>query len=915
MINGDLLIRCRKDEHTYELIPHDKLIGDFPRHMVEQCAHWICLETKEVEFRPINKQWEEDDDNPRLYYGIFEMRNKNRKYLDIHSSSAEMIHAVLHPLEWPDSIQISISVDSSSLGLEIILPRLNLNIFLNENEELEFKQFRGMVVDQNQSVDILIGLKNRLVLRHKNVENSCVRRKVVIPYGEVTYGIIGYHVKVEIDTGLRGKVAYFTYDVDRTLCQLTSDTTLLSRLYKIYLNALTSHCLPDTLTLRTGTEEALYDLYSAATWSFKDLKQEERNMFERIAKITPARTYYPEHLKCMKMEAWNELPSLSQHEGFCIAVEEILEHSSRFEIFRKSCEPTSSDISTKLELVERAAARNSKFRVEEFGGSYVDLGVDKVYDSRDLICLRSSPEATICAVARNTDAWSTSLNVSKNILKQYEVWGPLSSCIDGARAIQLGHNMGWLDENINLKTMWCSLYDACTRATKKNRYGLMFVLSELAYANNKVELPLIWTLLAFATVPEFAKSPMPNYISYDLSYGYDANRDTIKKTIKESAIEFENSNESCVNAISNECEEDRKGRGLSLYKKNLKDQTANLETNFYRQWVCSQPIFPASSSSPLIIFDKMESRIKNLFGHWFKNRQLRLHTLEIQEYLDACHTPAEPLSGYAFPHSSFLHVPGEDKSARVSLAELFIPLKPQNYPVRTEVICIPPPKPLRVHDDENSSDSIGAPLKKLLARLEIEGDTTYFKGLYVKDLRYSLQELQKLAKDESCQEAYDAFHYKNNLHLCKEELNKTFNFIKENLEKPQLSSSTRRFLQLAGLWPRISPKSLLGLLSRPVRDHMQREKLVEYGLAIARFQRAERMYALSLVNNKKELMKEVQNPGHRDWDPMEHPEWLLLEIESGILIRPIQAKIAYRMMAPDPGVVQLNMGEGKSSGK
>jgi hypothetical protein len=913
MANGDLLIRCRKGEHTFELIPHDKLRGDFPRHMVEQYAHWICLETKVVEFRPINNQWKEDTDNPRLYYGIFEMRDANRKYLDIHSSSAEMIHAILHPLERPDSIQISIRADSSA-ELEIILPRLNLNIFLNENEELEFRQFRGMVVDQNQSLDTLIGLKNRLVLRHKDVE-SCVRRKLVIPYGEVTYGIIGHHVEVAIDTGLGDKVAYFTYDVDRTLCQLTSDTTLLSRLYKIYLNALTSHCLPDPLTLRTGTEEALYDLYSAATWSFKDLKQEERDMFEHIAKITPTRAYYPEHLKCMKMEAWNNLPSLSQHEGFCIIVEEILRHSCRFEIFRNSCEPTRSDISTHLELVERAAARNSNFRVEEFGGSYVDLGVDKAYDSRDLKCLKSSLEATVCAVARNTDAWSTSLNISKNILKQYEVWGSLSSCTDDAGAIQLGHNMEWLDEKIDLKSMWCSLYDACTRATKKNRFGLMFVLSELAYANNKIELPLIWTLLAFATIPEFAKSPMPDYIRYDLCYGYDANMDTIKKIIKESAIEFENSSESRVNAISFENEEDLQERRWDLYKTNLEKQTANLTTHFYQQWVCSQPIFPAKSSFPLIIFDKIESRIGDLFEHWFQNHRLRLHALKIQKYLDACYTPAEPLSGYAFPHSSFSHELGQDQSARVSLAELCISLEPKNYSVRTEVIRLPPQKPLCVRDDENSRESIGAPLKELLARLEIEGDTTDFKKLYVEDLRYSFQELQKLTKDESRPETRDAFHYKNNLHLCKEKLNRTFDFIKKKLKKPHLSKSARQFLQLAGLWPRISPKSLLRLLSRPVKDHMQREILVEYGLAIASFQRAERMYALSLADNKKELMKEVQNPGYRDWNPMEHPEWLLLEIESGILIRPIQAKIADRMMAPDPGVVQLNMGEGKSSGK
>jgi hypothetical protein len=628
-------------------------------------------------------------------------------------------------------------------------------------------------------------------------------------------------------------------------------------------------------------------LYSAATWSFKNLEEEERDMLERIAETTPARAYYPENLKCMKTEAWNNLPSLSQHGGLYIAVEEILGHSSRFEIFRKSCGPTSSSIFTELELVERAAARNSNFRVEEFGGSYVELGIDKTYDSRDLECLGSSLEATVCAVARNTDAWSTSLDVSKNILQQYKVWRSLSKFTDGPRAIQLGHNMEWLDENIDLKTMWCSLYDACTRATKENRYDLMFVLSELAYANNKVELPLIWTLLAFATVPEFEKSPMPDYVSYNLRNGYDAKMNTLKKMIKKSATKFEDSDESRVTAISNESKEDRKERGLSLYKTNLKNQTANLATNFYRQWICSQPIFP-ESSSPLIIFDKMESRIKNLFKHWYQNHQLRLHAVKIQEYLDACHTPAESLSEYTFSHP-FSHVPRQDQGARVSLAEL---------------LC--------VRDDENSRELIGAPLEKLLARLEIEGDTTGFEGLYVRELRSSLQELQKL---ETCPETHDVFHYKNNLHLCKEKLNRTFDSIKENFETPHLSPSTHRFLQLAGLWPRISPKSLLRLLSRPVRDHTQREKLVEYGLAIARFQRAERMYALSLGDNEKELMKEVQNPGHRDWDPMEQPEWLLLEIESGILIRPIQAKIAGRMMASDPGVVQLNMGEGKSSGK
>ena len=58
------------------------------------------------------------------------------------------------------------------------------------------------------------------------------------------------------------------------------------------------------------------------------------------------------------------------------------------------------------------------------------------------------------------------------------------------------------------------------------------------------------------------------------------------------------------------------------------------------------------------------------------------------------------------------------------------------------------------------------------------------------------------------------------------------------------------------------------------------------------------------------------NVGHSNWIPHQHPESLLLEIESGILIRGVQEEIAAEMRDPSTStnsVMQLNMGEGKSS--
>jgi Protein of unknown function (DUF3638) len=53
-------------------------------------------------------------------------------------------------------------------------------------------------------------------------------------------------------------------------------------------------------------------------------------------------------------------------------------------------------------------------------------------------------------------------------------------------------------------------------------------------------------------------------------------------------------------------------------------------------------------------------------------------------------------------------------------------------------------------------------------------------------------------------------------------------------------------------------------------------------------QRAERMVACG--KRDSDILSELTNGGHTNWDPMEFSEWLLLEVESNILIRPEQCK-------------------------
>jgi Protein of unknown function (DUF3638) len=69
-----------------------------------------------------------------------------------------------------------------------------------------------------------------------------------------------------------------------------------------------------------------------------------------------------------------------------------------------------------------------------------------------------------------------------------------------------------------------------------------------------------------------------------------------------------------------------------------------------------------------------------------------------------------------------------------------------------------------------------------------------------------------------------------------------------------------------------------------------------------------------LKRDQSKLLEEWRNPGHQNWSPLEFPDWLLLEIESDLLIRCEQIDVAHAIISPASGsnsVLQMNMGKGK----
>ena len=188
-----------------------------------------------------------------------------------------------------------------------------------------------------------------------------------------------------------------------------------------------------------------------------------------------------------------------------------------------------------------------------------------------------------------------------------------------------------------------------------------------------------------------------------------------------------------------------------------------------------------------------------------------------------------------------------------------------------------------------------------------EPSATGFHHRYANALRQSITAYQQLP---TVSRASSRVEYERRL-LALESLMKEI--------KSSLSPISERdaVLLRSGLWPRITPRNLLAMLTISRRNSVKgqwKEAIVEYAKAVTMVQRAKRISKLG--QTEAEWERELTNTGRIGWDPMENMDWILVELESNLLIRPIQAKIAAEMLRPATGrnsVMQLNMGEGKSS--
>ena len=835
------------------------------------------------------------------------------RLIDVRSATATMIANVLAPLEFAQFIVVSYRDGV----VRVALPRLKLDFRITEGFKLECKQFPGMIVDADQHIGAFIGLENFLVVRL----GDTLKRSVFVPYGKVRSSQQHPHTIVQIDTAGVDRVKYHLYSIDTILGRLVGNGSLTSHLYKIYLHAVTSHCHPDPLTRRTGTEEALAGLRAAATKSIQGVEANsiDAHLFQLIAALSPVRVYYPMHLKCMQQVRWNTgLPPLAQHEEFSAGVKKVSDYAELLEKFEGVNGSIGLQNSGKEYLAKRAAVKNAVFLSEQFGGSMVENTEDRLYEARDLVN-GSSDEARVFYTATLVDRYAGGrLNVHPNLLHMLENLGAIKGPLPSGETLKLGYDDKWLDPVI--QNVWVSLYDGL-RGTGKfsEKYNCMFLLSTLVYLG-KIDLTLIETLLAFKVNRAFRWIEPPDHSSYNLQEGYEPNVGILSSAISSHVVDFSDSSESKMPSRSFYSERENHERRSQAFSKNKGTQVAALSKKILSAWPCRQPTIDDLDDYPLIRVPKVLEALIPWFESWNRNSNFRRHISEVQEALDAIRNNRDPVFQY---HHFEPCASGTTPRIRTTIRF-------------TDLLgCIPPtlpPCPVELGQDifiRKSSTHPGpnegglkALLRDFRRRMHMSGGQ--FRERYSDGLEASLEAFHAENTESYTFNLTDVQHLREKLTPLLDTSQIYMKGVFEAIEV-QLGPSSLRGSSMApkaGLWPRVSPVLLLQQLaigSATVPPEWK-SVLVTYGISITMVQRLGRL--LCLLSHEKDqnlgtdFLKELENRGHQGWDPHLHPDWLLIEIENDFLIRRVQAEIAELMIEPPENrnsIMQLCMGEGKTS--
>lgn len=908
MRNSRAVIRTEGKNGLFEFVPCEIFESsgtwdfDLPMSLLSACTHWLNLNTGILEVRRHPSTWNR---RPRDWMIDVDKRRATRgekvSLVDPHSSEFRQISRTFEHFEVPRKLTVFQSCSQRG-KLSVELRHLDLEFHVNSSGLLFCKQLRANI-DIDQDAGTWYGLASKIVLRDAADKS---KRSIIIPNGKLSRRTQLDYNGIHVSTFFHASDGYFRFDIDQTLGRLSSQPEPLL-LYRMALcHAVTSFCLPDPLTGVTGTAEAVRILQSGAAqpWSpssFPDL--------EEFAFLLPQREYYPKDLKRLQRVAWNSHLTTAiqsdQFEGLIREIERQAGNLAEFSPIANDKKKYVTEETTQLRL----RAQRRRLLYERTPEDTANLSQSyRLYGSRDRQATQRA--SRVHRVAEMMHSRSLHIDMSHSVKEILDQWHYIGGFDKDHTLLDTASLRCHIESDI--REIWGSLIKLC--CSENDQLSLTFRLCLLVFDRN-YNLDIALSLGAFCYIKELQDLAQPTHSGYERFRDREPpSVETIQKLISKSFLP----------RPTTTYEANQRQKEQAEYKKTCENQGIIFARLVLGQW----PELPAAISAGDISAINVSSALRAIQPEWDrrnKNIQLAAYVDQVDAILGRYRTKHR---GAEFPRR-----PATWKNNLLFFLSGFkyrdiVPSISRDLVTRAgpDLIHVKSHFSTRMIDCEAQSDKTReapAVISENFTELEQILDSfsqspNALRQDYGSDLLRSLASLYSINQKTSTiptQYLPEAEEVTNAI----EALQGIVVAYRESIRDAFWSDDVRlTWLTLGDMLPCRTQIEILRLLQTRANHQFgsgMKEALIRYGCAIAEIQRLQRLRTAILLKDHRAITEELHNVGHENWDPVEQsPDWLLLEIDSNILIRTDQIDVARAIIKPVSGrnsVLQMNMGRGK----
>ncbi|KAL6701246.1 hypothetical protein J3F84DRAFT_391848 [Trichoderma pleuroticola] len=911
MRDSGAIIRTEGRDGLFEFIPSQVFEPlsvwkfDLPRSLLDGCSHWLNLNTGILEIRRQPSIWNR---RPRDWViDVFNRRatrGKNVSLVDPCSMEFKKIAKIFEHFEVPQKLTVFQSCSERG-KLSVEVRHLDLEFHVNTIGLLFCKQLKANI-DIDQDAGTWYGLASKIVLRDAADKS---KRSIIIPNGKLSWRSNPNYAGIYVDTFFQAFNGYSRFDIDQTLGRMVSQPEPVL-LYRMALcHAVTSFCLPDPLTGVTGTEEAVRILQSGAVqpWSPSSFP----NLGE-FASLLPKRQYYPLELKRLQRVKWDSnLTTTIQSDQFEALIRQIESKAGNLAQFSQTTnaqgEKCVAEGASQLRL--RAQARRSLY--ERTTADTANLSQSyKVYVPRD----RQSTfrGSQVYQVAQMIHSNSQHINMGRNLKQILDEWPHIGGFVEDISFLGAESLASQMESHICDR--WGSLIKLC--CSEKDKPSLMFQLGLLAF-QSKANMDIVLSLVAFYCIEELQDLEHPKHVGYERFRERGPPRQALLEQLIHSAfLPCPETNAKCLFS--------ERQKELEKHTEECVAQGKLLAKEILARW--PELLDNVSFEASLIDVPAALDAIRPEWNRRKQNDQLEAYVNQVERILIAYR---HKCGGREYPNEPQLWERNLSDLSGFESQDI-IPSSSQDLVTRAGPELARarnhfPTKFTGVEAQGVESQRKQQVLPKELTELgqildAFSKSPNVLRQNYSSDLQRSLAALQSTGETVLSTSMQPLPRYHEITHAI-EQQRKTIDTYRKLIQDALWSGDTRfTWLTLGDLLPCRTPIEILCLLQSRANHRFgpgMKETLINYGCAIAEMQRLIRLRSAVLLNDHRAIHEELRNVGHENWDPMEEdPDWLLLEIDSNVLIRTDQIDVARAVVNPASGqnsVLQMNMGRGKTS--